>query len=65
MKSKEIVRVLDGDAWIEYLGNLYEFIGDQDGKHIFQDINDQMCDPLYVSDKALRQSTEFYFTEKF
>ena len=63
MKDKEITKVLDGEAWIEYSGHLYEYIGDQDGKHLFSDVNDGY--PLPVSDKALRRSTEFYFTEKY
>ena len=63
MSDKEVTRVLDGDAWIEYFGHLYEFIGDQDGRHLFSDVNDGY--PLFVSDKALRKSTEFYFTEKY
>ena len=63
MTDKEIAKVLDCEAWIEYSGNLYEYIGDQDGKHLFSDINDGY--PLPVSDKALRYSTEFYYTEKF
>ena len=63
MKSNEITRVLDGDAWIEYSGNLYEYIGNQDGQHLFSDVNDGF--PLLVSDRALRKSPEFYFTEKY
>ena len=63
MKDHEVKRVLDGDAWIEYSGHLYEFIGDQDGKHLFSDINDGY--PLPVSDRVLRHSSEFYFTEKY
>ena len=63
MSDKEITRVLDGDAWIEHIGHLYEYIGEQDGRHLFSDVNDGY--PLLVSDKALRKSTEFYFTEKF
>lgn len=62
MSDNEIIRILDGDAWIEYCSNWYEYIGEQDGKHIFSNIHDG--DPLFVSDKALRNSTEFYFTEK-
>lgn len=64
MKENEITRLLDGEAWVEYIGNLYEYVGDQDGKHLFQNIND-LTDSITVSDKALRHSTEFYFTEKF
>ena len=64
MKENEIIRLLDGEAWVEYLGNLYEYIGDQGGKYMFQNIND-LLDSITVSDKALRHSTEFYFTEKF
>ncbi len=63
MSEKEMALLLDGEAWIEYDGNLYEYIGEQDGKHLFSDINDGY--PLPVSDKALRGSTEFYFTYKF
>ena len=36
MKVDQVVRVLDGDAWIEYSGNLYEYIGEQDGNICFQ-----------------------------
>lgn len=64
MKENEIIRLLDGEAWMEYLGNLYEYIDDQDGKHYFHNIND-LTDYIFVSDKELRHSTEFYFTEKF
>lgn len=63
MKNDEVTRVLDGDAWVEHGGNLYEYIGDHDGKHLFSDVNDGY--PIMVSDRALRNSTEFYFTEKF
>ena len=63
MKEKQVTLVLDGEALIEYLGNLYEYIGEKDGKHLFSDVNDGY--PLLVSDKALRQSTEFYYTEKY
>ena len=63
MTDKEVTQVLDGEAWIEYNGNLYEYIGEQDGKHLFSDVNNGY--PLPVSDKALRHSTEIYYTEKF
>ena len=63
MTNDEITLVLDGEAWIEYSGHLYEYIGDQDGKHLFSDVNDG--DPLPVSDNALRHSPEFYFTYKY
>ena len=63
MTGKELAKLLDGEAWVEYNGNLYEYIGEQDGKHLFSDVNDGF--PLPVSDKALRHSSEFYYTEKF
>ena len=63
MKVDQVVRVLDGDAWIEYSGNLYEYICEQDGRHLFSDVNDAY--PVLISDKALRYSTEIYFTEKY
>ena len=64
MTSKEIERVLEGEAWIEYDSNWYECIGKaEDGRYIFSDIHDGYA--IYVSEKALRQSTEFYYTEKF
>ena len=34
-----------------------------DGRHLFSDVNDGY--PLPVSDRALRRSSEFYFTEKY
>ena len=63
MKDEQVMRILDGDAWIEYCSNWYEYIGEQDGKHLFSNVNDGY--PLLVSDKALRNSTEFFFTERF
>lgn len=62
MTEKEIIRLFDGDAWIEYGSHWYEYIEEKDGKHIFSDVNDGYA--IYLSDKALRQSTEIYFTEK-
>lgn len=64
MKDHEITKLLDGEAWMEYLGNLYEYIDEVDGKHYFQNISD-LQNYIFVSDKALHHSTEFYFTEKF
>ena len=64
MTANDVILVLDGEAWIEYLGNLYEYVGDQDGKHLFQNIND-LLDHISVSDRALRNSSDFYFTFKF
>lgn len=65
MKDHEVEKVLAGAALIEHQSNWYEYIGDdkETGKHIFSDINDGY--PIYVSDKALRQSSEFYYTERF
>ena len=64
MTDKEVARLLDCDGWIEYCSDLYEYIGEDDlGRHIFSDVNDGTA--IYISDKALRNSTEFYFTEKF
>lgn len=63
MTGKEIRKVLDGEAWIEYDSNWYEYIGETfDGDHIFADV--VSGNEINVSDKALRQSTEFFFTEK-
>lgn len=63
MKDLEAEKVLDGEAWIEYCSNWYEYIGESDdGKHIFSDVNDGHA--IYVSDRALRKSTEIWFTEK-
>lgn len=64
MKSKEVEKILNGIGWIEHCSNWYEYIGeDENGKHIFSDVNDGHA--ILVSDKALHQSTEFFFTEKF
>ena len=63
MNDKQVSRLLDGDAWIEYLGNLYEYIGRSHGENIFSDINDGYT--IRISDNALKYSTEFYFTEKY
>lgn len=63
MKENQIIRLLDGDAWMEYCGHLYEYIGRSAGRNVFSDVNDG--EPLFITDYALRNSTEFYFTEKY
>lgn len=62
MKDHEITMLLEGDALLEYCSHWYEYIGEDtaSGKHIFSDINDGYA--ILVSDAALHQSTEFYFT---
>lgn len=64
LSEKEFSLVIDGEAWIEYNGNLYECVAFQDGKYFFQNINDLM-DYIPVSKHALLHSTEFYYTDKF
>ena len=64
MTEKQIALVLDGEAWIEYSGNLYEHEGREGGKHLFRNINN-LLDGITVTEKALRHSTEIYYTEKF
>ena len=60
----ECILLLEGCGWLEYLGNLYEYIQDIDKLHYFHNIND-LTDYITVSDRALRKSTEFYYTEKY
>lgn len=40
MKEKQINDVLDGCALLEYLGDLYEYVGSANGKHTFQCVTD-------------------------
>lgn len=37
---KEIKCLLDGHALLEYIGNYYEYVGSENGKFIFQNVND-------------------------
>lgn len=37
--AKQVDELIDGCALLEYLGNLYEYIGTENGKFIFQNIN--------------------------
>lgn len=62
MNDREIDLVLDGTALIEYCSDWYEYVGEDEttGKHIFSDITDGY--PIYISDAALRKSSEFYFS---
>lgn len=39
MKISEINDILDGTALLEYIGNLYEYVGTENEKYIFQNIN--------------------------
>jgi len=64
MKCVEIEKILNGTGWLEYCSNWYEYIGESDdGRHVFSDVNDGHA--ILVSDKALRNSSEFFFTEVF
>ena len=60
MKDDQIQLIMDGEAAIEYCGNVFDYAGERNGKHLFIDIENGT--PLLVSDKALRNSSEFYFT---
>lgn len=40
MTTKQIVDLLEGKARLENLGNLYEFIGMERNKYVFQSVND-------------------------
>lgn len=37
---KEVKCLLDGHALLEYIGNYYEYVGSENGKFIFQNVND-------------------------
>lgn len=39
LNQYQINELLDGCALLECLGNLYEFIGSENGKYIFQNVN--------------------------
>lgn len=40
MRMNEVEDLFDGCALLEYGGNLYEFAGFENGKYIFQNVND-------------------------
>lgn len=40
MKESQINSILKGKAFLVYLGNLYEYIGKEKGKYLFQSVND-------------------------
>lgn len=40
MKDSQINDLLEGKALLIYLGNLYEYIGEEKGKYLFQSVND-------------------------
>lgn len=40
MTREQVEDVLDGAALLEYLGNLYEYAGMDQGKYLFQSVND-------------------------
>ena len=39
LNDKEVKSVLDGDSKIDYLGNVYEFVGHKNGMCVMQDVN--------------------------
>lgn len=40
MTSKKINEILDGCAFLECCGNLYEYIGNKGNKMVFQNVSD-------------------------
>lgn len=40
MKESQINSILEGKALLVHLGNLYEYIGEEKGKYLFQSVND-------------------------
>ncbi len=53
MTKKQVEDLLDGVALLECLGNLYEYVGMDQGKYIFQSIS---------SDQFIRSSYKNLFT---
>lgn len=51
MKDSQINDLLEGKALLVCLGNLYEYIGIEKGKYLFQSVNDDGC--IRVSRKNL------------
>lgn len=61
MTCKQVERILHGAAMLEYNSNWYWYIGESSEGHIF------FCyengDKIYVKDAALRNSSEFFYSE--
>jgi len=54
MTDREIEMVNDEDCWIEYLGNLYEFVGMLGMHFVFSDVNNG--DAIALSRNTLHNS---------
>lgn len=40
MNDSQINDILDGVAFLEYFGDIYEYIGTDNGMYVFQSVND-------------------------
>ena len=40
MTERQLDEVLEGTALLEHIGNLYEYVGMEHGKYVFQAVND-------------------------
>lgn len=52
-----ICDLLDGCVLLEYLGNLYEYIGSENGMYLFQDVNDDHW--IKIDYEKLRTMSEY------
>lgn len=43
MTKQQVEDLLDGVALLECLGNLYEYVGTDDGKCVFQSVSNDQC----------------------
>ena len=59
MSDKQILELIyDEDALLEYLGNLFEYVGKKCGYFVFQDIND-VSHCLFVAYEELLNSSKY------
>lgn len=64
LNDKEFEKFVNGIGWVDYLGRLYECIGQaKDSRFILSDVNDGEC--RYVTGRALRFHQDFYYTEEY
>jgi hypothetical protein len=55
LNEQQINEIMEGCAFLEYYGNLYEYIGTYDGKLFFQNVNDDSH--VEMSYEQLRKNT--------
>ena len=59
MKASQLNDILDGTAFLEYLGDIYEYAGTDNGMYVFQSVNDDSHIKVDYSNLIINKYKEY------